>query len=225
MNDIKNDINLRQAVNRHEQQLPPMPEGLNEKVIKSLEEHDCLKKKTPLHHGRGWRWVSLAAAACLVGFVVIFLAPPKSTEEQLPLALEEPMVSEQLPVVAEETSQPQEQAAKPQQPYDSHKTHKSYENYKPQQPAEVQQGESPLTNHLLAEAQSVPLPESDGQREELDPEASILPPDRQALVDIYLAEEALQVAYMQQEQTQELRAFTARLQGKEPETSHLITAF
>ena len=102
MNDIKNDINLRQAVNRHEQQLPPMPEGLNEKVIKSLEEHDCLKKKTPLHHGRGWRWVSLVAAACLVGFVVIFLAPPKSTEEQLPLALEEPMTNEQQPVVKEE---------------------------------------------------------------------------------------------------------------------------
>ncbi|MBR4643673.1 MAG: hypothetical protein IKO73_00720 [Bacteroidaceae bacterium] len=189
-----------------------------EQVKKSLTLRSLQKK-------RGLKFWLFAAAACLVGFVVIFLAPPKSTEEQLPLALEEPMVSEQLPVVAEETSQPQEQAAKPQQPYDSHKTHKSYENYKPQQPAEVQQGESPLTNHLLAEAQSVPLPESDGQREELDPEASILPPDRQALVDIYLAEEALQVAYMQQEQTQELRAFTARLQGKEPETSHLITAF
>ena len=50
-------------------------------------------------------------------------------------------------------------------------------------------------------------------------------PDRQALVDMFLAEEALQVAYMQQEQTKELRAFTAGLEGKEPETSHLIIAF
>jgi hypothetical protein len=188
-------------------------------------EFDRLRKKTPLHHGRGWRWGFFAVAACLVGFVVIFLAPPKSTEEQLPLALEEPMVNEQLPVMAEVTPQQQVPTDKPQQPDDSHKTRKSYENNKPKQPAEIQQEESPLTNHFLAEAQSVLLPESDGQREELDLEASILPPDRQALVDIYLAEEALQVTYMQQEQMQELRAFTAGLQGKEPETSHLITAF
>ena len=53
----------------------------------------------------------------------------------------------------------------------------------------------------------------------------VLPPERQALVDMFLAEEALQVAYMQQEQTKELRAFTAGLEGKEPETSHLIIAF
>ena len=95
MNDIKNDINLKEAVSRREQQLPPMPEGLNEKVMGSLEEYDCLKKKTPLHRGRGWRWVFLAAA-CVAGFVVIFLAPPKSTEEQPPVVIEEPTFNFQL---------------------------------------------------------------------------------------------------------------------------------
>ena len=95
MNDIKNDINLKEAVSRREQQLPPMPEGLNEKVMGSLEEYDCLKKKTPLHRGRGWRWVFLAAA-CVAGFVVIFLAPPKSTEEQPPVVMEEPTFNFQL---------------------------------------------------------------------------------------------------------------------------------
>ena len=81
-----------------------------------------------------------------------------------------------------------------------------------------EQGEGLESLPLLAEAQPSPSGE---QGEGLEN----LPPERQALVDIYLAEEALQVAYKQQEQTQELRAFTARLQGKEPETSHLITAF
>ena len=95
MNDIKNDINLKEAVSRREQQLPPMPEGLNEKVMGSLEEYDCLKKKTPLHRGRGWRWVFLAAA-CVAGFVVIFLAPPKSAEEQPPVVMEEPTFNFQL---------------------------------------------------------------------------------------------------------------------------------
>jgi anti-sigma-K factor RskA len=95
MNDIKNDINLKEAVSRREQQLPPMPEGLNEKVMGSLEEYDCLKKKTPLHRGRGWRWVFLAAA-CVAGFVVIFLAPPKSAEKQPPVVIEEPTFNFQL---------------------------------------------------------------------------------------------------------------------------------
>ena len=95
MNDIKNDINLKEAVSRREQQLPPMPEGLNEKVMESLEEYDCLKKKTPLHRGRGWRWVFLAAA-CVAGFVVIFLAPPKSAEKQPPVVIEEPTFNFQL---------------------------------------------------------------------------------------------------------------------------------
>ena len=110
MNDIKNDINLKEAVSRREQQLPPMPEGLNEKVMGSLEEYDCLKKKTPLHRGRGWRWVFLAAA-CVAGFVVIFLAPPKSAEKQPPLALEKPRVESQ-----ESRVESQESRVKGQEP-------------------------------------------------------------------------------------------------------------
>ena len=105
MNDIKNDINLKEAISRREQQLPPMPEGLNEKVMGSLEEYDCLKKKTPLHRGRGWRWVFLAAA-CVAGFVVIFLAPPKSAEKQPPLALEKPRVESQEPIADSQFSTP-----------------------------------------------------------------------------------------------------------------------
>ena len=110
MNDIKNDINLKEAVSRREQQLPPMPEGLNEKVMGSLEEYDCLKKKTPLHRGRGWRWVFLAAA-CVAGFVVIFLAPPKSAEKQPPLALEKPRVESQKPRV--ESQEPRVESQEP----------------------------------------------------------------------------------------------------------------
>jgi hypothetical protein len=88
----------------------------------------------------------------------------------------------------------------------------------------VKQEEKPevAEENLLAEAQNTPIPEELG---ESPVELPVLPPDRQALVDMFLAEEALQVAYMQQEQTEELRAFTAGLEGKEPETSHLITSF
>ena len=36
MDNIKNDINLREAISRHEQKLPPMPCDLNDRVMKSL---------------------------------------------------------------------------------------------------------------------------------------------------------------------------------------------
>ena len=110
MNDIKNDINLKEAVSRREQQLPPMPEGLNEKVIKSLprplpRRGERTEGVSSLSLWRGWRWVFFAAA-CLAGFVVIFLAPPKSAEKQPPLALEKPRVESQEPIADSQFSTP-----------------------------------------------------------------------------------------------------------------------
>lgn len=150
MNDIKNDINLKEAVSRREQQLPPMPEGLNEKVMGSLEEYDCLKKKTPLHRGRGWRWVFLAAA-CVAGFVVIFLAPPKSAEKQPPLALEEPTVESQEPRVKSQGSrvEDQESRVESQEPTVNSRRPKA----KNQRPKAKRQ--EPQEEPLLAEAESV----------------------------------------------------------------------
>lgn len=56
-----------------------------------------------------------------------------------------------------------------------------------------------------------------------DEEENVIPADMQALADIFLAEEALQVAYELQEQTEALRAYTTRLKGEE--TSNPIIAF
>ena len=150
MNDIKNDINLKEAVSRREQQLPPMPEGLNEKVMNSLEEYDCLKKKTPLHRGRGWRWVFLAAA-CVAGFVVIFLAPPKSAEKQPPLALEKPRVESQEPRVKGQESrvESQESRVESQEPTVNSRRPKA----KSQRPKAQKQ--NPVEEPLLAEAETV----------------------------------------------------------------------
>lgn len=150
MNDIKNDINLKEAVSRREQQLPPMPEGLNEKVMGSLEEYDCLKKKTPLHRGRGWRWVFLAAA-CVAGFVVIFLAPPKSAEKQPPLALEKPRVESQESRVKGQESrvESQESRVESQEPT----VNSRRPNAKSQRPKAQKQ--NPVEEPLLAEAETV----------------------------------------------------------------------
>jgi len=52
----------------------------------------------PLQKERGLKFWPLTIAACLAGFVVIFLAPPRTTE-QPPLAMEEPTVNCQLSTV------------------------------------------------------------------------------------------------------------------------------
>ena len=54
-------------------------------------------------------------------------------------------------------------------------------------------------------------------------EQPVIPPEKQALVDIFLAEEALQVAYKLQEPLEELRAFYANFDEEAPDTTiHII---
>ena len=67
------------------------------------EEYDQLMeaRNKPRRRLRLW---PLAAAACVAGIIAIFLAPPRTSEEQPPLALEEPIASSQEPRV--ESQQP-----------------------------------------------------------------------------------------------------------------------
>ena len=56
-----------------------------------------------------------------------------------------------------------------------------------------------------------------------DEESSPIPPDKQALADMYLAEVALQVVYQRQAQAEALRAYAASITGEE--TPKAIIAF
>lgn len=85
---------LHEAMKQRAAKVPPLADDFAEKVLGSLTPR-------PLQKKRGLKFWPLVVAACMVGFVVIFLAPPRTTEEQLPLALEEPVVTEQ-PVTKEE---------------------------------------------------------------------------------------------------------------------------
>lgn len=213
MNEKFKDTDLREALRRNYANVPEMRTPLQ--LPRGGEA-----KTRPM---RRWLYPIPAIAASIL---IAFLLWPKG--ETVPIAQPET----QQPVVAE-VHEPHK-SYEPRESYKSRESYESRESRQPQQPAaEAQntplatregQGESPLVESLplLAEAQNTPIPEELG---ESPVELPVLPPDRQALVDMFLAEEALQVAYMQQEQTEELRAFTAGLEGKEPETSHLITAF
>lgn len=207
MNEKFKDTDLREALRRNYANVPEMRTPLQ--LPRGGEA-----KTRPM---RRWLYPIPAIAASIL---IAFLLWPKG--ETVPIAQPET----QQPVVAE--------VHEPHKSYEPRESYESRESRQPQQPAaEAQntpiatregQGESPLveSHPLLAEAQNTPIPEELG---ESPVELPVLPPERQALVDMFLAEEALQVAYMQQEQTKELRAFTAGLEGKEPETSHLIIAF
>ena len=113
---------LHEAMKQRAAKVPPLADDFAEKVLGSLTPR-------PLQKKRGLKFWPLVVAACMVGFVVIFLAPPKSTEEQQPLALEEPEVVEQ-PDVAEVVEQPvpetsdKSDKAEPIKPRKVHKPHK-----------------------------------------------------------------------------------------------------
>lgn len=93
MNELKNDTNLREAVSRREQQLPPMPADLNERLMQRLEETEAAPKARRL-----WLYTAsaLAVAASITLLIVFHLG-----KEQTP---QEPLVAQQ--TVKQDSPQP-----------------------------------------------------------------------------------------------------------------------
>lgn len=214
MNEKFKDTDLREALRRNYANVPQLPEGgLSLRPLQG--EKELKRRRFP------FIWSGLGGGLSIAASILIaFLLWPKGDEAPIT----QPEIQQQ-PVVAEAHESHEPYESQPPQPQQPHKPHQpAAEPESTPLATREGQGESPLVESLplLAEAQNTPIPEELG---ESPVELPVLPPDRQALVDMFLAEEALQVAYMQQEQTKELRAFTAGLEGKEPETSHLIIAF
>lgn len=78
MNDIKNDKNLREAVSRREQQLPPIPDNLNERVMKSLVEPETAPKSRRL-----WIYAAVAAAASIAMLIVFNWNKQQNPQESI----------------------------------------------------------------------------------------------------------------------------------------------
>ena len=85
MNEIKNDINLREAVSRKEQKLPPMPSDLNERVLKNLIDSPSQPRRAPLL-SKGW-WI--AVAAVLVAVLALFTWKSQTPKTQPQIAKQE----------------------------------------------------------------------------------------------------------------------------------------
>ena len=215
---------LKAALERRAADVPPLSEDFAERVLQKVE---LRRRNKPLTIAL---WVSGIAAALLVGF---FLWPQEQAQQPGPAA---PTVVAELPKQEADTPiEPKEPAPQntPSSPITPNtpiiqKAPNTLNPQKPQKtlgnqpkPSKPAVPEEPQVEPLLAEAEPV-LPSSSAEEKE---ELPVISPEKQALVDIYLAEEVLQVAYEMHEQTEPLRAYIATLEGRELETSHQIISF
>ncbi len=93
------DRNLQEAVRRREEQLPPMPSDLNERLLHRIKATTVQPKRHYI------RWIAAAASLVLVvGIGFKFLNLPKQTETKVVEAVEREEQSARQPVV--EPSQP-----------------------------------------------------------------------------------------------------------------------
>ena len=95
MNELNNDKNLREAVNRREKKLQPVSDDLNNRLLQRLEEELSPAKHKPL-----WLYAAVAAAACIALLFVFHYTQEQSTQQ--------PVVAQQM-----EEQAPQQQAESP----------------------------------------------------------------------------------------------------------------
>ena len=209
MKEKELDKLLKAALERRAAGVPPLPSDFAEKV---LARHRASAVRST---GLRLLWAGGIAAALLVSF---FLWPRQQAQQPGPAA---PTVVAELPKQEADTPiEPEEPAPLNTQnnPIIQNAPKTLGNQPKPSKPIVP---EEPQVEPLLAEAEPVFLSSSVEEKEELP----VISPEKQALVDIFLAEEVLQVAYELHEQTEPLRAYIATLEGRELETSHQIISF
>ena len=100
MNELKNDNNLRQAVSRREQQLPPMPADLNERLMQRIEETEPARPKAK--QKRLWLYTAIAVAASIALLIVFNFGQEQTSQESLvALRVGQPTTSVPEPVEGE----------------------------------------------------------------------------------------------------------------------------
>ena len=97
MNELKNDKNLRQAVSRREQKLPPMPADLNERLMQRIEETEHAQAE--VRPKRLWLYAAIVVAACIALLLIInYGKNPTSQDPLRAQTFEKPLVTDPEPV-------------------------------------------------------------------------------------------------------------------------------
>ena len=100
MNELKNDNNLRQAVSRREQQLPPMPADLNKRLMQRIAESEPARPETKSR--RLWIYAAVAVAASIALLIVFHFGKEQTPQESLvALRVGQPTTSVPEPVEGE----------------------------------------------------------------------------------------------------------------------------
>jgi cytoskeletal protein RodZ len=100
MNELKSDNNLRQAVSRREQQLPPMPADLNKRLMQRIAESEPARSETKPR--RWWLYAAVAVAASIALLIVFNFGKQQTPQEPLvALRVGQPTTSVPEPVEGE----------------------------------------------------------------------------------------------------------------------------
>ena len=203
------DTVLRSVMERRAERIPALSDDFAQQVMskmnarkESVTQH---RVSTPLHYGRGWGWVGIAAV-----LLIAFLLWPENHTETTTLPEVQPVVAEAtpqpvpLPIVEEKKEEIVAEVKPAPQP---EKKHRKAERTEPETaPKAVEK------STWLFERNAEP------QQVSVQTEDVLIPADKQALADMYLAEVALQVVYEQRAQTEAVRSYAASLTGeKEPQ--------
>jgi len=105
-NWAQTDVNLRDAIQQEELQLPQMPADLNARLMQRMSAQQ------PRRQRRVWPWI---AAACVAAILVVYLTPPKFWQGSA-ADTAQTMLAHGTVTVADAPSAPAPDSVKPQQP-------------------------------------------------------------------------------------------------------------
>ena len=217
---------------------PQLPADFTERVMNRIEARPAKSY---------WRWVAAAACLLIIIGTGIALWPTGDADEPELLAQPLPFPQGERSGVRSVTSTPQIDTHKKQTkkiltpPLTPTSSHRSFApqllpprnclqgrgkatGRRPKvgnEAAHSEPQENVLTPVLTAEATHASATEDQAPSDAPD----IVPPDRQALADIYLAEAALQVAYRRQAQAEALRAYAISFEEEEAAPAQPTIAF
>ena len=193
---------------------PQVPADFTERVMKRIEARPAKSYY--------WRWVAAVACLLIIVGTGIALWPTGDADEPKLLAQPLPSLQGEGSGVGSVTSTPQKgKILIPTPPLQGRGKATGRRPKVGIEAAHSEPQENVSTLVLTAEATHALTPTSQKASEAAD----IVPPDRQALADIYLAEAALQVAYRRQAQAEALRAYAISFEEEEAAPAQPTIAF
>lgn len=235
-NMLHSDTNIKEAVRRHEQNMPIMSSGLNDLVLKRIKDAGTKKKRR-----RTWIYIPLTTAAAASILLVLLVNTGQNDAKDNPVATQhtEAIKSELVKAIQlaqDNTEAPSESvrklrsAIKQANMGDNAISPKQTISASPRQTITT----SPCKgNKIIARGNALGDKTVQTRLEEakdfkhtnietITDSATTLPDSKQTLANIYLAEAVLQVAYEQQAQAEALRAFAASLNGEDAPAQSII---